>query len=88
MAGLDGQRLRLARKRRRLSRHQLADALGVEGSRIRDWELGKRVPAPKVVPVIADLLLITPDTLLRRNRPGGWDSGKPRRVGQVRRHRR
>ena len=64
MSRFDGVRLCAARKRRRLSRHQLGSAVGVDGRRVAQWELGKRVPSPATVAVLADLLMISPDALL------------------------
>ena len=68
MSTFDGQRLKSARKRRRLSRQQLGDALGLDSRRISQWELGKRAPEQYRVSALADLLMIEPDELLRRDR--------------------
>ena len=87
MASIDGQRLRAARKRRRLSRQQLGEALGRDARRVSQWEAGTRAATPTELALIAGLLMVDPGSLLQRGHrtPAGKDPIKdPKRVSRSR----
>ncbi len=59
-----GEKLRVLRKKRGLTRQQLGDMLGVHNSHIVRMEKGNRKPSVDLVLKIAEVFRVTPNQLM------------------------
>jgi len=59
-----GQKLRTARKLRKMNQKQLAELINVSKSSISEWESGKHQPSTKQIRALCEALQIDPNWLL------------------------
>ena len=59
-----GERIKEARKHRKMTQKQLADKIGVTGSRVSDWEQGIHRPGVDILANICTALNVSPSELL------------------------
>lgn len=64
-----GERIRMARKRRKLSGPKLAERLGISPQAISQWETGKTGPERQIIPALTKELRITEDWLFHGQEP-------------------
>ena len=59
-----GERLRVARRLRRLSQKALAERIGITVGKLRQYERGERIPDERTLSLLAAVLRVTPTYLL------------------------
>lgn len=59
-----GERLRNLRKENNLTQQELADLIGVRNTVISFYEVGERIPSPKIIRKLASVLHVSADYLL------------------------
>lgn len=64
-----GQRIRMARKRRKLSQPALAGLLEISPQAVSQWETGKTGPERQMIPAITKILRITEHWLFHGQEP-------------------
>lgn len=64
-----GERIRAARKAKKLSQEQLAEELGVSFQAVSTWEQGKFIPDSEHLPALAEALDLSLDALFAQKEP-------------------
>ena len=59
-----GEKIKLARKSKKLTQKQLAEKIGAAHNSISDWENNKNKPDPDTIELLCVVLDITPNYLL------------------------
>lgn len=59
-----GEKIKLARKSKKLTQKQLAEKIGAAHNSISDWENNKNKPDPNTIELLCGVLEITPNYLL------------------------
>lgn len=59
-----GEKLRQARKEKKLTQRQLADMIGAKHNSVSNWETGINRPDPDTIGLICGVLQISPNDLL------------------------
>ena len=59
-----GEKIKSARKLKKLTQRQLADKIGAAHNSISDWENDKNKPDPDTIELLCGVLDITPNYLL------------------------
>ena len=72
-AAATGERIHMYRRRNHLTQQTVADALGVSGQSVYNWEQGKAVPSINAFGGLKVLFNVTLDDLIRYKQSHGGD---------------